>query len=307
MHKQTSIIPGSEEHRRLVTGSKVAAILGISPYLSPATAWLRMNGAIPGPDVTEAMRRGTNQESSILDWFFTELHPDIEPVAGETTWTRPDIPWGAANTDAHGTEDGHTVFIEAKSIARDASGEWGKPGTDQIPLHYYVQVLWQMHMTHGPGGDNVTRTYLVKHGPWIDQYDVYVIEYNPVMAMNIERRCAAFHATLADPDGCPAPSDMKGEHLIFASLHPEIERDLEWEIHPDLAAEYIRARDDKAEAEKRESGAKARILKAMGTARTAVCSGVTIGYRRPTKNTIALYPPQRKPHLEDILPAADAA
>lgn len=303
----TTITPGSAEHRRLVTASKVGAIIGVSPYQSPAAMWLLIAGQVDPEPPTEAMRRGTNQETHILDWFFTELHPELDRQAGETTWTRPDMDWAAANTDAHATTpDGDVVFIEAKSVARDSNNEWGEPYTDEIPLTYYVQTLWSMHMTHHQDGPQVTRTYVVKHGPWIDQYDVYLVDYDPQVALALEGQCHTFWRSLQDPAGCPEPSNMVGEHQRFTKLHEGIDQGFDWEISHDLAADYLRAKADKKNAQAREDGAKARILKAMGTAHTASCNGITIGYRRPTKNGVSFYPPQKHITLDHITPAATA-
>lgn len=302
-HNTTTLLPGTPEHRQTMTASKIGAALGISPFQSPASLWLLMTNRIDPDPTTPPMRRGHNQEASILEWFFTELHPELTQLAGETTWTHPGLPWAASNTDAHAvTPGGEVVFVEAKSIARDSNKEWGKPGTDQIPLTYFVQVMWQMHMTHHPAGEKVTRTYVVKHGPFVDQYDVYPIDYDLLTATNIEQRAHTFWLSVQDPDGCPEPSNMVGEHQKFSRLHADIEPDFDWEISLELATEYILAKDDKKDAQAREDGAKARILKAMGTARTAMCNGVTIGYRRPTKNGVSFYPPQRAVTLKDINP-----
>lgn len=303
-----AIIPGTDEHAKLVTGSKIAAILGISPYKTTVEIWHQMRDEAESDEVTDAMMRGTIQEDGILAWFFHMLRPDIEQVNGETTITREDLPWAAANPDAVATEDGNTVFIEAKSIARAKNSdgihteadEWGEPGTDEIPLYYYVQVLWQMHMTHGTQGDNVTRTYVVKHGPWVDQYDVYPIDYNQDMAHTLEVKTKAFYDSLALPE-CPYPIDNRvGIHKFFAKLHPDIEPDLAWEVSHDDALDYLTAKAERTDAQAREDGAKARILKAMGTAKTATCNGHTIGYRRTTKKGVSLYPPQKLPTITQI-------
>ena len=289
-----------------ITGSKIAPILGISPWESPAHIWAVMRGDLPPVETTDAMLRGTIQEDSILWWFFNQLRPDITQTSGEVTITRPDMPWAAANPDAAGVEDGATVYVEAKSVARD-NGAWGTPGTDEIPLHYMVQVMWQMHMSHGPDGDKVRRCYVVKHGPYVDQYDYYVVDYSIVHALDITNRVKAFYDTLDDDTACPAPIELPDEHRTFARLHPDIERDLSWEISRDHAEAYVRARLDVKAAEARESKAKADILHAIGTARTATYQGLTIAYRRPTKKGVALYPPQRTITPEDLSTAATAA
>ena len=291
--------PGSTKWRTTITGSKLAAILGISPYQSPARAWLEMRGDIDPEPTNPAMMRGTIQEASILEWFFTITRPDIEKLADETTFTHPDLEWAAANPDAVANEDGQIVFIEAKSIARDG-GTWGTPGTDQVPLYYYTQVIWAMHMTHHDGGHRVRRTYIIKHGPYVDQYDVYPIDYDPMVGQELQARAHEFYLSLSDDDGLPPASEMAGEHKVFAKIHPDIDRDLNWEINPELAAEYIKARQWSKDAEARESRVKAEILRVMGNARSAVCNGHTVAYRRPTRNGVSLYPPQRLPELIEL-------
>jgi len=297
--KPYHIVPGSEQHKKLVTGSKIAAILGISKFETPAELWLRMRGDVPPQESTPAMRRGYNQEASILAWYFTELRPDLTMTAGETTFTRPDLQWAAANPDAVALEDDHTVFIDAKSIARDG-GEWGKPGTDQVPAYYVTQMLWAMHMTHGDGGLHVTRTYIVKHGPYVDQTDEYYVYYDPALAQWIQDECHRFWLSLTDETACPAPTPRAGIHKTFAKLHPDIRPDSEWQIHVDTAREYLQAQEARKDAQAREDAAKAEILRCMGDAKTAMCGDVKLGYRRPTKTGVSFYPPVRPAHIEDL-------
>ena len=300
------ITPGSEQHRRLITASKVASILvgkdgkSISPYVTGAELWHRMRGELPEQESTPAMRRGHNQEASILAWFFTELRPDLEQTAGETTFTRPDLPWAAANPDAVALEDGHTVFIDAKSIAH-GDDEWGKPESGEVPLYYAAQMLWAMHMTHGEGGLHVTRAYVVKHGPYVDQTDWFYVDYDAHLAQWIEDACRTFYESLSDDDGCPPITERSGLHKEFAKLHPDIRPDLVWEISPELAREYAVAKEESKAAQAREDTAKARILEAMGNAKTAVCGGQKIGTRQGYKSgTISFRPAQKTIRIDDL-------
>lgn len=305
------LVPGSPEHMRTITASKVPVILGLSEWESPAQLWLRMRGDIPPQDVNDAMRRGHNQEDSILRWFFEVMHPEFEWVSGETTITRGDLPWAAANPDSIGQvftpEDDpfieHPIFVEAKSVARDM-GKWGKPGTDQVPMGYYAQCQWQMHMSHGHGGQRVQTTYLIKHGPFVDQWDEYIIKYNPVLAQQIEQIAHRFWLSLEDDDACPAPSTTRGEAAAFAKLHPEIERELEWQINPEHAAAFHDARNRVKAAELEVEQAKAMILRSMGNARVAKVGDLTVARRQPTKKGVSLYPPQRDIEVHEIHQAA---
>ena len=290
------IIPGSEQHRTMITASKIGAIFGVDPYTTPAQLWGMMHGISTPPEPNAAMMRGHIQEASILDWFYRMEHPELTKLAGETTWMNPNLDWCCANTDSHArTPDGAIVFVEAKSIARPNS-TWGKPGTEEVPEHYWLQVQFQMGLTHHIDGEEVTLTHIVKHGPYIDQYDIYPIPYAPLAFAEIIRRADEFRQLTE----CPPPTAHREEHKFFAKFHPDIDRDLDWEINESLATAYITASEAVKTAQAEESRAKAEILKAMGKSRTATCNGVTIAYRRETKTGISLYPPQRKPTIEDI-------
>lgn len=291
-----TITPGSAQHRRLITASKIGAIFGVDEFTTPAQLWGMMHDLVPPKETTPAMMRGHIQEASILDWFYTVEHPELKKVAGETTWTNPNHDWCCANTDSHATTPtGQTVFVEVKSIARP-NRTWGEPGTEEVPEKYWLQVQFQMWMTNYLGGEEVELTYLVKHGPYVDQYDIYPIRYDPHAAGEIATRAYDFYRL----DECPPPTQHREEHKFFGRMNPEIDRELNWEINQELATQYITAAEAVKNAQAEESRTKAEILKAMGKARTATCNGVTIAYRRTTKTGISLYPPQRKPTIDDI-------
>ncbi|MGP6175387.1 YqaJ viral recombinase family protein [Corynebacterium sp. A21] len=312
------LVPGTPEHLRTMTASKIPVIFGLSDWESPAQLWLRMRGDIPPQDVNDAMLRGHNQEQSILEWFFERMRPEFEWVSGETTITRPDLPWAAANPDSVAKIDGKHILVEAKSVARPKQkvkdGEivsdpndprlWGKPGTDNIPWVYTAQVQWQLHMTQYFGGLMAREARLVKHGPWVDQWDEYVIHYNPEFAKMLERKAHQFWLSLADGDACPEPSATLGEAAAFAKLHPEIERELEWQVSLDRAIAFHDARNRENQAKLDVEQAKAMILRDMGNARVAKVGELLVARRQPTKKGVSLYPPQGDLTAADIHQAA---
>lgn len=306
--QQHTIKPGTQEHLRIITASKVPAILGVDNFTTPQKLWLQMTGQIEPEPTNDAMVRGHIQEPSILNWFFTQVRPDITQIAGETTWTNPAHNWCAANTDAHGAdEDGRIWFVEAKSVARH-NRAWGEPGTDQVPEKVWAQVQFQRWVADYLGGPNVAGTYVIKHGPYVDQYDTYLVPYNRPAADKIAHQCHQFWETTQDPQGQPpAPIAQRGEHQWAAKVFDGIDADLHWPISYDMAAAYITARQATKDAQAEEDKAKADILRAMGEARTAEYNGLTIAYRRPVKKGVALYPPQRQITLEDLNATAATA
>src|SRR5690606_6484943 len=145
------LTPGSPEWARRITASKVAAILGLSPWEAPRSLWHRMRGDLPREGSTDVQRRGHYLEPAILAWWRDQhdVLPKSEvPVDGEwvkaweeqPTYTLGD--WAAATPDARAWVDGTDAFsavlVEAKSTAQ----EW-----DELPAYYLTQVIWQMHVS----------------------------------------------------------------------------------------------------------------------------------------------------------------
>lgn len=301
MQQQQYIKPGSDQHRQLITASKIPAIIGVDNFTTPQKLWLQMTGQIQPEPTNDAMMRGHIQEDSILEWFFQMERPDITKVAGETTWINPAHTWCAANTDAHGTDDqGRMWFVEAKSVARH-NRAWGKPGTDQVPEKVWAQVQFQRWVADHFDGPDVYGTAVIKHGPYVDQYDTYYVDYDPQAAQQLADTAHQFWLSIQDPNGTPPePVAQRDEHKWAAKIHPDIEQDAHWEISAELASAYIAARQGTKNSQALEDKAKADILRAMGNARTAEHNGLTIAYRRPTKTGVSLYPPQREITLDDL-------
>jgi predicted phage-related endonuclease len=147
---------------------------------------------------------------------------------------------------------------------------WGEEGTDEIPVYYRAQALWQLDVlgvdeVHfavlGPGG---FRAYLVRR----DETDLEVMR----------AAGAAFHARLASGD---AP-DLDGHSATITALrklHPSVgEGDVEVPIT--LASLYAQSRAARKEAEERIALCEAEIRAALGTEfNRAVCNGKLVASR----------------------------
>lgn len=285
------LVPGSDVWLTKITASKVAAILGLSKWETPASLWLTMRGEVPYDNSpSPVQKRGHFMEPYALDHFWAERHPNWEQVAGETTWTRDDLPWAAANTDSHGrTADGELVIVEAKSVGNFASlDHWGSAGTDEVPFGYWCQVQWQMHMTHGFGGEAIVRAHIERVGPCLDDHAEYVVEYDPAAATRIEGACAAFMMSLDDDDGCPPSDGFEVTQRAFAKRNPDIDKGDEWEIGRELAVAYLEAHDAHEAAKTNLSLQKAEILRVAGTAQYVMCGGVKVARRQLARGTPSL-------------------
>jgi len=264
--RQTAdLVPGSAEWLRVMTASKLSAVLGISPWTSPYTLWQLMAGNEEPEPQTDDQARGHYLEPAIARWF-QDQHPDWVVNYPAGTWASIERPWMVVNPDGLVRED---ALLEIKTDA--GGGEWGKAGTDQIPVWYRAQAQWGMDIT----GRKVT--YFAVLTSYLD-FKEYVVEYDPDDAAFARERAESFLGSL--DAGTPPPLDgHDSTYQTVRKLHPEIE-DVDAEIPADLAQEYIAAVIDLEEATERAQVAKSQIAEATGTAKRAVYGGLHIATRK---------------------------
>ncbi len=257
-----------------IGGSEVAAILGLSPWQSPFSLWhAKANGweSSQSPE----MEWGHYVEPALLAWYFDHSE-SVEEFSRGGTYARPGRRWQHANPDALGTEYGafgrrELVVVEAK---KGGDEDWGRPGTDEVPVHYRVQGVWYCDVLDAARADFIVTNY--GRAP-----RVYTVRYDPEEARLIRGHAAAFWRSLQH--GIEPPLDDHVETIATVRrLHPEIDGTavavdeqllLDW--HVKCAAKRV------AEAEERE--ANARVLAAMGDARRAQINGRNTAIRVPSQ------------------------
>lgn len=269
------LAPGSAEWKRTITASKLAAVLGHSPFESPLSVWQQMKGTDPGRPQTSEQSRGHYLEPAVMAWW-SDQHPEYTRVDTQVVLRRPDIPWAAATPDAvaskglAGSAHVDPVGVEAKSAA-DTRGAWGKPGTDEIPLYYAFQAMWQMHL----GGYQTT--YVPVIGEYLE-FSEYVIEYDPQIGASLERAAFEFWESLQFDDA-PALDDHPATLESLRRVYSDIARDDAVYVPLDDARAYVAAIQGEKDAKAKLTAAKSRMAKHMGNARTAY---VDLGDGTPT-------------------------
>lgn len=183
------------EDRHLYIGaSEVSAILGIAPAswnATPLSVW--RSKVMPDdepPRENQAMSAGNRLEPVILDWYADETGLEVRP--GER-WTGERIraPMLRAHTDAvawPGDEirtDKNARNVEVKNVAASKAGEWGSPGTDQVPPYYRCQVAFQMALANLP----VTDLPVLIGG---NEFRIYTVERDRAYETAILEACVAW-------------------------------------------------------------------------------------------------------------------
>jgi putative phage-type endonuclease len=219
--------------------SMVAAILGLSPWEGPWTAWRRLTGRAEPKEQTDGMLLGLDMEPVILRWWRRKRPDVVAHWRPQLTYQHPRVPCLGASLDAVGDLAGGQVLVECKNPhwrtqeQIDDYLERGVIGGDLRPA--LVQVQAQLAVTGLP----------LAHLAFICEKTPTVIDV-PVWdtwTTRIETEIAAFHARhvvtgIAPPAG-PADEGPLRTHYSKSDPGKVIER-------PDLASFVVMARAVKA-------------------------------------------------------------
>jgi putative phage-type endonuclease len=133
--------------RRLgVGGSDAPAVLGLSKWKTPLEVYLEKIGETPDGPITSSMEWGIRLEKIVREAYSDKTGRAV--TLPNKILVHPVHKWMFANLD--GITDDHRI-LECKTSAFEK--DWGEPGTDEIPLHYLIQVQHQMAVTNFPRTD----------------------------------------------------------------------------------------------------------------------------------------------------------
>lgn len=259
-----------------IGGSEIAAIMGKSPYESRFSLWHRKKGTVGPVAENEMMRWGKALEAPILARYMTE-HPEY--ITGQRgTFQNLDRPYQIANPDCllHpkddppiGSGDEPVRLLEIKTSPMGDG--WGRPGSDIIPEHYRMQVLWYLDTFDLKVADIAV---LISGC----DYREYTVHWDEGKVGTLRAFAQDFMNSLEDnhrPD-----IDAHGEtYVAIKELNPDIDP-LPTDIKEQTAIEFINSRRVLAEAEARASLARNILADEMGTAKAAFWDGHKIADRR---------------------------
>ncbi len=290
--------PGSDAWYRTVSASKIAAIVGRSPWDSPYRLYRVMKGHVEPDGIDDVKAAGIYHEPGIASWF-RDRHPD---------WTvRPCGTFVAAGNDRHCAapdrliaKPEHDCFdlLEIKTTRKPE--QWGQPGTDAIPAGYRDQVMWQMHCA------GASRCHVAVEFPWFEHAE-YVIDYDPTHVAELIDAADTFLHRL-DSDDCPAPDDhpktLEAQQEVYGLVDDEAGVDVE----EAMVRRYVTAIAARKAAEAEEIGATTAIVETLGGARNARHDGAVFAEWKPWRegSKPKLYAARTLPVFEDSAPPAPA-
>ena len=264
--------------RREGSRSEIAVVMGLAPgsQNSPYALYHRKLGALPEVGDNDAMERGRVLEPYVA-LKFARQRPDLMVTgSGRELYAHPDRSWQLATPDRVLCEpslskvaayDAPLAVLECKT---DAGGDdWGDEGTEEIPVHYRAQVLWQMDVL---GVTTAFVACLLIRSWKVRVYEITLGDQarEDLEVMRAEAEQFRFRLLREDP---PAVDWTPATSAALRHLHPDLEdRDVEIRRMPGI--QYRAACKAYKAAEQRKKLAENRLRLLLGNGHRVI-DGVT--------------------------------
>jgi len=256
-----------ERRKQHIGSSDMGAILGLSPWKTPWDVWAGKTGklvnALEPPSASA--HAGNLFERGVLSFAKQELGRLLR----NQYRAAPEFHLGA-NIDALAVERGlEPVEAKTAGLFGPLRGEWGEPGTDQVPELYIVQA--HVHMICAERNLCHLAAFLGGRG-----FTLYAIPINADLSEIIKARAVEFWEQNVQRDIPPPESWPSLDVAKRIRRVPNKTVD----IPPGLIFAWQMEAAEEAEAKKLKDAAKARILAALGDAEAAVdpVSGEAVTY-----------------------------
>jgi len=259
------------ERRKGIGGSDIAAIMGMDPYGTPLSVYRsKVSDADDGSDEDGPLWWGNFMEPGIMARYAYRMRQQV-------TKPQPNLfvrdGWKMCHPDAFALlDDGLLRNVQIKTVQRadseDASTRWGDAGSDEIPDHVRIQVLWEMHVLSDTVYiDPVSHVAAMIGPPTRDDLRIYNVEQIPsVLSVMIDAADRFWHENVL-PRVPPPPSSLIELHSVSEVKGKTIRAS-----DADIAAmfDYADACDSEKGAKARKDMAQFQLKVALGDAEAIV-------------------------------------
>lgn len=261
-----------------MTGSRIAAAMGLSPWTSPFALYFQMLGmASEETPVEDApwLAWGSLLEPVVID-HWARQHPSVRVRRRKTVWQNRQRPWQVCSPDGlivtQGTGPARRpagAVLEIKtSRYRD---DWGEPGTDEIPVYYRCQALWMLDTL----GLEWCHFGVLFGG---SDYQEYLVRWHEDDIALLRERGWEFVERVRRQER-PDIDAHSATYEIIRKFHPEI-RNETVELPDDLAQQVALASAQMREAEDTLLTVRSSLAEFMGQAKAAMFNGDKYADRR---------------------------
>jgi putative phage-type endonuclease len=269
-----------QKRKSYIGGSDIAAIVGLNPYRNITDIYHDKTNTTQNTQTTnEAIKLGEQLETNLVTYAAAKLQDT--PILN-ITFKRE---WRRAQVDAY--LPNREEVLEAKVVGffnpNFKPTEWGPEGTTEVPVHYYLQVLWQMHVSNAKAGHLIA---LIGHGIG---YRLYHIPRNQDIIDELEARAEHFWTQHVIPR--VPPSEPASLSTYKALIREPLKRT---NISHTLAEQYVTVMQESNHIDERKNKIKALILQQMGDAEIAITPSGDFYYKadKNGKRTLRFYPPK---------------
>lgn len=200
--------------RGRIGSSQIAAIIGVSPYLTAYRLW----ESLTSPKTTErngtAMQRGNILERAVCEILCAEhsryIHRDGFTVTGEECGL-PD--WFVDTVDflVRPVAGGPVECVEIKCVGSHNRTQWGDSGTQDIPPHVQCQAAWHMAAHRSPV------CWVVAFFAF-DDVRFYRVERDADLEAGLLSTAAEFIEAFVIPNEPPPLADTDGTDVFYRRL-----------------------------------------------------------------------------------------
>ena len=264
-----------EQRRHFLGGSDIAALFtdddgkSLNPFATAVDVWTsKVFELAPERNQSDAIDIGNRYEPVLRQFAAGELGTFIEDNPDKLRFVNTSIlgsdgkPIFAANLDGY-TSPPPPEDVEIKTTGM--SGEWGEPGTDDVPFRVILQVHHQMLCS----GMN-TAHIAVLIGRWGLKEEMFRVERNEdIISAIIERGTQFWNDFVLTKT--PPPETEKGNIKVFKRI---IRKPLKVaQIDPELITTWETLRQERLAAQKAEKAAQAELFAELGDAEAAPIDG----------------------------------
>ncbi|MFJ2067057.1 YqaJ viral recombinase family protein [Streptomyces albidoflavus] len=259
-----------------VTATEIAAIVGLSPYQSKFSLWHKKAGLPTAPWVDNPAAEWGNRLEDAVAGKWADNHPDFVPCP-TGTWRHAERMWQRATPDRllHPAPDDVLTPTEPAAVLEIKTApfadDWGPAGSDEIPVHYRCQVLWQQDTL----GLTAPAHLAVLIGGW--DYREYVVEYDKDDAQILRHAAAQFLNSVEA--GQRPPIDGADATYQTIRVQPDGLDDIDVQVPAADADRYETAQRQAKAAAEELTAAKGVLLDHIGTGKRAVVGDRRIAYR----------------------------
>lgn len=237
-----------EERRKLIGGSDVAAILGLSPFRTAYQVYQEKRKEVEDWKGNEATDWGSRLEPAIRQWYSDTTGRSVK--VPDKLLVHPKYPFMGASLDGF-TDDGRVVEIKTARSGKN----WGEPETNQIPDYYAVQVHHYMTITGFQVAD--IPVSIAGGSP-----SLYIVEADKEISEMIIEACAKFWERVQTGNP-PDPVTYADAVARFGSLKTEGAVIASQEVF-NTCADLYAVRKEMDELKAKEEELKGKIIIALG-------------------------------------------